>query len=89
MNSLLNSKKIDQENYQKQIDLMKNNYEAKIKDLTNKNKKIQDELKTTNDEYLLSKLNTDKINSLNEQKFSFLEKEINSWKEKYNHRKDR
>ena len=85
MNSLLNSKKIDQENYQKQIDLMKNNYEAKIKDLTNKNKKIQDELKTTSDEYLLSKLNTDKINSLNEQKFSFLEKEINSWKEKYNH----
>ena len=64
---------------------MKNNYEAKIKDLTNKNKKIQDELKTTSDEYLLSKLNTDKINSLNEQKFSFLEKEINSWKEKYNH----
>ena len=85
MNSLLNSKKIDQENYQKQIDLMKNNYETKIKDLTNKNKKIQDELKTTSDEYLLSKLNTDKINSLNEQKFSFLEKEINSWKEKYNH----
>ena len=85
MNSLLNSKKIDQENYQKQIDLMKNNYETKIKDLTNKNKKIQNELKTTSDEYLLSKLNTDKINSLNEQKFSFLEKEINSWKEKYNH----
>ena len=85
MNNLLNSKKTDQENYLKQIDLIKNNYEEKIKDLTNKNKKIQDELKTTSDEFLLSKLNNDKINSLNEQKFSFLEKEINTWKEKYNH----
>ena len=84
MNNLLNLKKADQENYQKQIDLMKNNYESKIKELTSKNKKVQDELKSTNDEFLLSKLNTDKINSLNEQKFSFLEKEINTWKEKYN-----
>ena len=85
MNNLLNSKKTDQENYLKQIDLMKNNYEEKIKDLTTKNKKIRDELKSTSDEFLLSKLNNDKINSLNEQKFSFLEKEINTWKEKYNH----
>ena len=84
MNNLLNLKKSDQENYQKQIDLMKNNYEQKIKELTNKNKKLQDDLKTNNDEFLLSKLNNDKINSLNEQKFSFLEKEINTWKEKYN-----
>ena len=84
MNNLLNLKKSDQENYQKQIDLMKNNYETKIKELTNKNKKLEEEFKTTSDEYLLSKLNNDKINSLNEQKFSFLEKEINIWKEKYN-----
>ena len=85
MNNLLNLKKTDQENYLKQIDLLKNNYEEKIKDLTTKNKKFQDELKSTSDEFLLSKLNNDKINSLNEQKFSFLEKEINTWKEKYNH----
>ena len=84
MNNLLNLKKADQENYQKQIDLMKNNYETKLKDLTTKNKKLQDDLKVNSDEFLLSKLNTDKINSLNEQKFSFLEKEINTWKEKYN-----
>ena len=85
MNNLLNLKKTDQENYQKQIDLLKNNYETKIKDLTTKNKKLQDDLKINSDEFLLSKLNNDKINSLNEQKFSFLEKEINTWKEKYNH----
>ena len=85
MNNLLNLKKSDQENYQKQIDLMKNNYETKIKELTTKNKKLQDELKSTKDEFLLSKLNNDKTNSLNEQKFSFLEKEITTWKEKYNH----
>ena len=84
MNNLLNLKKTDQENYQKQIDLMKNNYETKLKDLTTKNKKLQDDLKVNSDEFLLSKLNHDKINSLNEQKFSFLEKEINTWKEKYN-----
>ena len=84
MNNLLNLKKTDQENYQKQIDLLKTNYETKIKELTTKNKKLQDDLKVNTDEFLLSKLNNDKINSLNDQKFSFLEKEINSWKEKYN-----
>ena len=85
MNSLLNSKKADQENYQKQTDLMKNNYETKLKELNLTKKKLEEELKSKSDELLLSNLNQDKTNSLNEQKFLFLEKEINSWKEKYNH----
>ena len=39
MNNLLNSKKLDQENYQKQIDSIKNNYESKIKELILNKKK--------------------------------------------------
>ena len=84
MNNLLNSKKQDQENYQKQVDSLKNNYETKIKDLTMSKKKLEDELKNNNEEFLIIKMNNEKISSLNEQKFMFLEKEINSWKEKYN-----
>ena len=84
MNNLLNSKKLDQENYQKQMDTIKNNYETKIKDLTAGKRKLEEELKANNDEFLVLKMNNDKITSLNEQKFLFLEKEINSWKEKYN-----
>ena len=84
MNNLLNSKKLDQENYQKQIDTIKNNYESKIKDLIINKKKLEEELKSNNDEYLINKMNHEKLSSLNEQKFVFLEKEINSWKEKYN-----
>ena len=84
MNNLLNSKKLDQENYQKQIDTIKNNYESKIKELILNKKKLEEELKTNNDEFLITKMNNEKITSLNEQKFIFLEKEINTWKEKYN-----
>ena len=47
-------------------------------------KKLEEDLKTNNDQFLVIKMNNEKVTSLNEQKFSFLEKEINSWKEKYN-----
>ena len=84
MNNLLNSKKLDQENYQKQIDTIKTNYETKIKDLMTSKKKIEEEMKANNEEFLIIKMNNEKVTSLNEQKFIFLEKEINTWKEKYN-----
>ena len=84
MNNLLNSKKLDQENYQRQVDTIKNNYEAKIKDLTTSKKKLEEEMKANSEEFLIIKMNNEKITSLNEQKFAFLEKEINTWKEKYN-----
>ena len=84
MNNLLNSKKLDQENFQKQLDTIKNNYENKIKDLITSKKKIEEELKANNEEFVIAKMNNEKVTSLNEQKFIFLEKEINSWKEKYN-----
>ena len=84
MNNLLNSKKMDQENYQKQIDTIKNNYETKIKELMANKKKLEEEMKANSEEFLIVKMNNEKITSLNEQKFVFLEKEINSWKEKYN-----
>ena len=84
MNNLLNSKKLDQENYQKQIDTIKTNYETKIKDLITSKKKIEEEMKANNEEFLIIKMNNEKVTSLNEQKFIFLEKEINTWKEKYN-----
>ena len=82
--NLLNSKKLDQDNYQKQLENIKINYENKIQNLSNSKIKLENDLKYNNEELLVLKMNNDKMISLNEQKLMFLEKEINSWKEKYN-----
>ena len=84
MNKLLSAKKNDNVNYQKNIDKIKFEYENKIKELNNKIKKLENELKDKKEEMLISKMNNEKIISLNEQKIIFLDKEMNSLKEKNN-----
>ena len=84
MNKLLNTKKNDNLNYQKNIDKIKSEYEAKIKELSNIKNKIEKEIKVKEEENLINKMNNEKIISLNEQKILFLDKEINSLKEKNN-----
>ena len=84
MNKLLNTKKNDNVNYQKNIDRIKFEYENKIKELTNAKIKLEKELKNKEEELLVNKMNSDKNLSLNEQKILFLDKEINSLKEKNN-----
>ena len=84
MNKLLSAKKNDNVNYQKNIDKIKFEYENKIKELTNKIKKLENEIKDKKEEMLINKMNNEKIISLNEQKIIFLDKEMNSLKEKNN-----
>ena len=84
MNKLLNTKKSDNSNYQKNIDRIKTEYENKIKELSTIKSKLENDLKNKENELLISKMNNDKIISLNEQKISFLDKEINTLKEKNN-----
>jgi hypothetical protein len=84
MNKLLNSKKNDNVNYQKNIDRIKTEYENKIKELSNIKNKLEKEIKAKEEEILINKMNNDKNISLNEQKILFLDKEINSLKEKNN-----
>ena len=84
MNKLLNTKKIDNVNYQKNIDRIKSEYENKIKELSNIKLKLENDLKNKDEELLVNKMNNDKNISLNEQKILFLDKEINLLKEKNN-----
>ena len=84
MNKLLNTKKNDNVNYQKNLDKLKKEYENKIKELSSIKIRLENDLKNKENELLISKMNNDKISSLNEQKILFLDKEINSLKEKNN-----
>ena len=81
---LLNSKKLDQDNYLKTIEELKNNHEIKMKELLMAKTQLEADLKFSNEELLVLKMNNDKITSLNEQKFIYLNNEVNNWKEKYN-----
>ena len=58
--------------------------EAKIEKLTLEIDKLNNELKTKDEEILLIKLNDEKVSALNIQKITFLEKELEQWKERYN-----
>ena len=84
MNNLLNLKKSDQDNYLKKIEEMKNNHDIKIKELLMAKTQLETDLKFNNEELIVLKMNNDKITSLNDQKFIYLNNEINNWKEKYN-----
>ena len=84
MNKLLSAKKNDNVNYQKNMDKIKSEYENKIKELNNKIQNIENELKNKSEEMLINQMNNEKIISLNEQKIIFLDKEMNSLKEKNN-----
>ena len=84
MNKLLIAKKNDNVNYQKNIDKIKSEYENKIKELNSKIKKTENELKNKKEEMFINQMNNEKNISLNEQKIIFLEKEMNSLKEKNN-----
>ena len=84
INSLLNSKIVDQENYEKEIEAIKTDYEIKINEISNSKKNIENILNKNNEQLLVSKMNSEKILSLNEEKTKFLNQEIISWKEKYN-----
>ena len=84
MNKLLTAKKNDNMNYTKNMDKINLEHENKIKELTTKIKKFENELKNKKEEMLINQMNNEKIISLNEQKIIFLDKEMTSLKEKNN-----
>ena len=55
-----------------------------MKELLTTKAQLEADLKFNNEELIVLKMNNDKITSLNNQKFIYLENEINNWKDKYN-----
>ena len=84
MTALINNKAKEIENLKKNIDIESNNYENQIKEMNDIKNNIAKEIKIKEEQILSMKNNNDKISNLYEQKSQFLEKEINSWKEKCN-----
>ena len=63
---------------------MKSDFDSKYKAYLNEKTKIENELKAKEEELLVIKMNSEKVQSLNEQKLKYLDKEVNNWKERYN-----
>ena len=81
---LQNEKQREKELNEKEISKLKIDNELKYKNILNEKAKIENELHAKEEQILVLKMNSEKISSLNEQKVSYLEKEMNGWKEKYN-----
>ena len=81
---LENEKKRSEELNSIEITKVKSDFDSKYKAYLNEKTKIENELKTKEEELLVIKMNSEKVQLLNEQKLSYLEKEINNWKERYN-----
>ena len=77
-------KKTLKETNEMNISTLTKQNEAKVEKLTLEIDKLNNEIKTKDEEILLIKLNDEKISALNIQKISFLEKELEQWKERYN-----
>ena len=84
INGLINGKSKELENLKKEIEIETNNYENKIKEIIETNNNLDKEIKIKDEQLVVMKMNNEKISSLYEQKSKYLEREINSWKEKYN-----
>ena len=85
---LENEKKRSEELNSIEITKIKSDFDSKYKAYLNEKTKIENELKTKEEELLVIKMNSEKVQLLNEQKLSYLEKEINNWKERYNKLED-
>ena len=83
INGLINNKTKEIENLNKEIEIETNNYEKKIKEIIETNNNLDKEIKIKDEQLLVMKKNNEKISSLHNQKTKYLEREINSWKDKY------
>ena len=84
MNRLINNKNKEIDNLKKSMELEISNYEKKINEIIESNKNLDKDIKIKGDQLIVMKMNNDKISSLYGQKSSYLEREITSWKDKYN-----
>jgi hypothetical protein len=83
LSSILNNKTSEFESLQKEYNKRKKNYDQRLKELNDIKDKMKKELKLKEEQLLVMKMNNEKITSLYEQKSSFLEKEVSSWKNRY------
>ena len=84
INIIINEKKIIQDNYERQILKMKDDFQKQISEMVNLKNQSETDLHIKEKEMVVLKLNSEKINSLHQQKFKFYEKEVSNWKDKYN-----
>ena len=84
LDDILKKNKVDKENLEKELTSKKNDFDSKNNEILNIKKKYENDLKSKEEQILIMKMNNDKIMSLNDQKLNYVEKEINTYKEKYN-----
>ena len=77
-------KKTIKETNERAIKASNKEFEEKIEKMKMEINKINSEKKAKEDELLVNKLNDEKVSALNVQKITFLEKELEQWKERYN-----
>ena len=82
LNIIQRAKEKENENYQKNINDLIENYEKEIKKINDKNNENNIEINMKNEQLNIIKSNNEKIIELNEKKFRYYENEINMLKEK-------
>ena len=82
LNIVQRAKEKENENYQKNINDLIENYEKEIKKISDKNNENNIEINMKNEQLNIIKSNNEKIIELNEKKFRYYENEINMLKEK-------
>ena len=83
INLIMKQNQINMENLEKELNSRKNDFNIKNDEFLNIKKKFEDDLKSKEEQILIMKMNNDKIISLNDQKMNYAEKEISSYKDKY------
>ena len=82
LNIVQRAKEKENENYQKNINDLIENYEKEIKKISDKNNEKNIEINMKNEQLNIIKSNNEKIIELNEKKFRYYENEIKMLKEK-------
>ena len=77
-------KKTIKESNEREIISNNKSYEEKLEKLTMEINKLKSEVKAKEEDLLVYKLNIEKESALTLQKITFLEKELEQWKERYN-----
>ena len=85
INVLLNEKKITEDNYERVIAKMKDDFKNEISKITNLKNQKENDLNIKEKEIEVMKLKNAKNNTLQNQKLKFFEKEIINLREKNNH----
>lgn len=81
---LLNEKKNMKESYERQLSDLKESYTSQIEKITRQKNEKETELHIKEEQLLVMKITNEKISNLNQQKYTYMQKEMAMWKDKYN-----